>query len=459
MLVLPDKVKVTLDNLKKEYKFFVSLKKINNRYYLYRQTTAWNKEKKKLKVISTYLGRILDNGAFIKKEITKEDELENAKAIILARGGKVIFPQTDKLENLSLSDVDPIEKKIITTLSMNSRSASGLIEMQTGMKRSTIYTKIKQLEKKYGIFYTTEINIHKFGYFRFLVMAKFIDKKPSPEEIFNAVQNEPKIQLVTILNGRYDLLMYVLAESNEAIADLVIKIRKTSLSKYPTEWYIDSFAEGFNSVKVRDEFIDELKGKFNTKEYLVLKELNKNSVLPFTEIDRICNFDKGRSQYAYYRLFQEKKIIRTTIFMSKPPVKYIGIIFLYLIDYQKFISNRMKILQNIMSDTPSILNQYLLTGDIGIPKGIILFLPILKEGDLEDAKSKIDKLNLGARIETSIITNIILGQFLYRKLDVNYSRQYEVLVEQYHLPTVKRIDYKNMNKEASEDTKLELELD
>ncbi|MDE1870156.1 MAG: hypothetical protein KGH71_04195, partial [Candidatus Micrarchaeota archaeon] len=84
MLTLPDKIKVTLGRLRAEFKFHVSLKKINGKYYVYRQTTAWNKSTKKLKVLSTYLGRITGEGAFIKKEITQDDELENAKSVIVA---------------------------------------------------------------------------------------------------------------------------------------------------------------------------------------------------------------------------------------------------------------------------------------------------------------------------------------------------------------------------------------
>lgn len=49
-------------NIGKERGIPVEAKKIDNTYYLYRDTTRWNKEKKRCARVSYYIGRIYENG-------------------------------------------------------------------------------------------------------------------------------------------------------------------------------------------------------------------------------------------------------------------------------------------------------------------------------------------------------------------------------------------------------------
>ena len=63
----------TKNRLKQEYKFYIALSKINGKYYVYRHTTRWDKEIRKVKSISKYLGKINENGIFAQKAIIKEE--------------------------------------------------------------------------------------------------------------------------------------------------------------------------------------------------------------------------------------------------------------------------------------------------------------------------------------------------------------------------------------------------
>lgn len=59
--------------LKKEKakrKIPLEIKILNNNYYLYHSTTRWDKEKKKIRKVSGYIGRITPKGVIKKQGVT-----------------------------------------------------------------------------------------------------------------------------------------------------------------------------------------------------------------------------------------------------------------------------------------------------------------------------------------------------------------------------------------------------
>ena len=80
-------IKAQLEQLKKIAKFRLSLKVINNRYYVYEETGEWLKDRKQSRTISKYIGRITENGSFLKKKIRHDNEIEKAEALITEKGG------------------------------------------------------------------------------------------------------------------------------------------------------------------------------------------------------------------------------------------------------------------------------------------------------------------------------------------------------------------------------------
>jgi len=64
-----EEFKKELKILKKKYKSPLEIKKIGKSYYVYTSTTVWDKEKKKRKKISRYLGKLTDNGFREKEEV------------------------------------------------------------------------------------------------------------------------------------------------------------------------------------------------------------------------------------------------------------------------------------------------------------------------------------------------------------------------------------------------------
>ncbi|MGH2639978.1 MAG: hypothetical protein ACRDF4_11975, partial [Rhabdochlamydiaceae bacterium] len=91
MKKLPSAVADALERARKELGGNVSVSRLNGHYYLYRRSTRWDKEKKRVRSVADYLGKITDEGTFIRKG-AGEDSLERAREVIVARGGSVVLP-------------------------------------------------------------------------------------------------------------------------------------------------------------------------------------------------------------------------------------------------------------------------------------------------------------------------------------------------------------------------------
>jgi DNA-binding Lrp family transcriptional regulator len=442
---LPLKVTEAYDKLKREYPFYVALKKINGKYYLYKQTSHAD-ENKKVKVITEYLGRVKDDGVFIKKVISKDTELENAKTLILARGGKVILPERNE-EGVYIPTkktlLDEIEGRLLTVLSTNARASLSFLGKQIGLTPSTTYSKISNLENKYGIKYIAEIDIEKFGYLRFFIMVKFLDDIPNIPDLKETLSKDPRVQLAFLIKGDYDLVIYALAKNinTEETLDIMVSLKSGILSKYRSKWYTVPFYEHFSFVPLRTEFIDSIGKSLLKREYAVLKELNIDGSADFSKIDKKYGFDNGRARYTYYKLKEAGKIKRITISLHKLPIKYIGMIFKEFIDQNQFMKNRSLSLLDIIKETGLPINRYVLTGDIGNPGASLIFMPVFKDDDLINAVEDLKKLDLGVELKTAIITTQLVGSFCYRRIDYAYSKQYDILVEKYHYNLPDKINY------------------
>ncbi|MGA7713016.1 MAG: hypothetical protein WCA81_14015, partial [Rhizomicrobium sp.] len=147
MAEVPDVILSTYKRVSNEYPSFVALKRINDKYYLYSQTTRYDKKEKKQKTVSKYLGRITAEGVFIKKSRTSEkDDLEIAKEVIEAHGGKVVLPETAgnnvqvAVKNLTLDEIDD---RILTAMSMNARASAAFIETCMSLEQGAAESRIK----------------------------------------------------------------------------------------------------------------------------------------------------------------------------------------------------------------------------------------------------------------------------------------------------------------------------
>lgn len=433
------------------------VRRISGKYYLYRDTVE-HLDNGVRKISTKYLGRITDDGTFIKKG-TKGDELEMAKSIIIAHGGRVILPYHEDIAAKALT-TNEIDNKILIILSMNSRATLPFIAKRIGLSTSAVENRINQLEKRYQLEYISEINTEKLGYLKFLIFVKFIDNVPPRNDIEKVMKAEPRVQLALLLNGgNYNLIIYVLVETNQEVSHLARKLMlNEGIRKYSAEWYTTPFYETYDFVPLREDFMDSLKGKLahhkdlfgeNTskkttellkREFAVLKELNTNAKTEFTEIDKKYEFDKGRAQYSYHKLIENGLLKRTTVSLRKLPINYIEVLYVKIINPDEFYMTRSHLLASIMEKTNEPLNNYVLAGDIGMPNGVLLFAPVYDANKANKIREELIK-SKGSTIQSAIVIDVLIGKLCYRKFDTSYSIQYKVLVDQYGMKPSQREDY------------------
>ncbi|MDE1856361.1 MAG: hypothetical protein KGH49_03975, partial [Candidatus Micrarchaeota archaeon] len=262
-------------------------------------------------------------------------------------------------------------------------------------------------------------------------------------------ENEPSIQFCATLKGEYDLLLYIIADKDLGITDVILdRIVKNALPNYTLTWHIKIALDLYNFIPIRELFFDMLKERvwrrskdnprplprnIKLRDYLLLKELNLNSIESFRHIDVKHNLDYGNSRYSYFDLQNKKIISRPTINMTKLPLKYNAIVEMTVLQRTEFEKTRNYYRAEVVKDTKYPINKYALSCSIRDPNGVILIMPIIENDWLENTMANLENKVKGVRFTASIITSILIGDLCYRLFDNLHSLQYRNLVESSNL--------------------------
>jgi DNA-binding Lrp family transcriptional regulator len=435
---IPLAIRKAFLQVKREYAFYVALIKINGNYYVYRRSSKWNKQTHSRKSISEYLGKIDSKGNYIKKEIKHS-----------------ILPAD--LPSRSSNKIDLSENKMLTLLSMNARAnLSYYGKSLLGLGPSMTFYRVKHMENKYSIKYLTEIGVERLGYAPYIAFVKFEDRMPSMDELREELKNEPSVQIAGMLSGEYDLFIYFLAENNDQASEITYQIRKgKKIESYLSKWYVTPFKAYYGFVPLRDEFFQILKEKvwsrtkekphpesnqLTEKEYRVLRELNSSGTKDFSEIDKSSDLHRGGTQYIYHKL-KEKGIIRRATLTLDLPLKYSVMLLVKVIDQKAFSETRNNLLSEVISESELPVNKYVLEGDIGAPHGILFVEPIFDDEQFRKSVEKLSNEIKGVAVSSLIITNVLVGNFCYRKFDNRYARHHDLLIESGAIAFTSRYNY------------------
>lgn len=460
MRKIPSKIEDSFEKIERQYPFRVVLKRINGKYYVYKERGIWLKEKAKTKTISEYLGRITEDGLYIKKAFSAKDDLENAKALIVEKGGEIIWhgKHEGALPEAPHVTATEVDLKLLMALSMNARMPGPRLARIAGISEQTVYSRVKSLEKRYGIRYLAETDMFKLGFLEYIVFVKFTNKYPEIEEMKRAASEEAKVQFAAVTKGDYDMIMYIFDESSGAAMDTMWRMRSQSpLKSYDATWWLSPISMNYGFMPFRDEFFERiLKGRIWTRsedslrplpgqllqrEFNVMRELNRNGVKEFSEIDRSNGMPQNTSRYTYYKLKEKTGIInRITMTMEKLPMRYLGVMLLKYENGEAYRNTRAELLKEVII-YGQLANKYAYEGDIGVPESIMLFMPVMEEKELDATVEDLNKKVSGIRTTTLLVTNVLVGNLCYRRFDNAYSRQYEILVEKFNTRQEKKENY------------------
>ncbi len=438
-LELPEKISATLKLLEKRAGYNITVVKISGKYYVYHLTSK--KSGNKREVTNLYFGKIDADGRFFPSQKARLDGLDASFG--RSGSGKTDDPQ-DKL-----MCPDSTDKKILEIISSDGRASISDIAANIGFTKSITERRLHKLEHDYKISYTLEFGPRPFSFFRYVVLVRFIGEPPGNEEMKRIFDEEPRVQLAVLLKGKYDLMLYMLAEDTQKLEDTIYRMRSSKeLYRHKMLWHVSYITYAYGYTPIRDKFIEFLKtriwkrsretprrlpGQITEREYNVLRELNMDGRITFSEIDRKVGLENNASSYTYYKLLENLTIERVTISMQALPMMYSAIIIVPQTDMQRFNNNRNAVFKNFIEnpDTPS--SRYAIEGDFGSPYGLFFIRPIYNES-LNSVEEEMKNVLKADNIRSYVITEIMVGSIGYRRLPYEDTYQFKELQETGNAP-------------------------
>ena len=433
---LPDKVRHVFEEMKNNGKRKLSLVFIKGNYYVNEYTTHFSGKYGRTITVSRYIGKIDPDGTFTEAKHRKQETMvKNVKEFI---SNKESISIQDKLMHPDNTDTAMLE-----ILSADGRITITKLAKRLSMSVAACKYRLKRLEQRYSIRYTVEFGPRPFGFFRYIALVKFSHEKPDIEEFKKVLEKEPLVQMVLPLSGSYHFLLYFLAENTQLLEDTIYRIRSApTISRFKAYWNVTYISRAYGYVPMRQEFVDSLsekvwhksresprrnKDQLLEREYIVLKELNANGRINFSDLDAKYGLGAGASDYTYNRLVKNGIIERITINMMSIPMKYPMLFIAKQPDIEGFNAyrNEFRIKLITLPNTPT--NKYAIMGDIGSPYGFLFIMPVYTSAS-EAEKELMDLSKQKIRdIEGLIITDIALGSIGFRRAPIEITNQYKYL--------------------------------
>ena len=430
---LPKVVEDTLNSLKIKYGENLTVGRVRDNFYVSAYNVIVNPITKIRDMTKMeYVGSISPKGKF---SPAKRRKMENFEAY------------NKEFKKLQIQNfISENEAKVLRNLSMNSRMPITEIAKQVGVTNATAASMIKRLTERLNINYFAYLNLKSLGYLRYLILFKFINKKPSLDEIKEAFENDPRVLLVATIKGSYDLMVYFCLESDKQVMTFVYKWLSEKLQKYKARKYVVPFSPVYGSVPVREPFFNLLKERIwhrtreqprklswqlTESEFKILRDLAMDGNIQFKELALRNGLSAPAVSYIFEKLKQRKIINYMTLNMNNIPLKYYVVFVIKILDFDTYYKHdREGLIKEELDYKYPWINKYSFVADIGTPVGEIYIAPILNEDDYQTYE-QIFKYFKSIEITSWLITDVIIGSFANRNFDNIYALGYKVLVEEY----------------------------
>ncbi|HVC58274.1 MAG TPA: Lrp/AsnC family transcriptional regulator [Candidatus Acidoferrales bacterium] len=459
MVELPERVRATLEALKREYGTYLEIKPVNKRYSVFEATSRYDPSIGRSRKVTHYLGWITADGVMVPARHRQPKLQDVARAIAREEAvQKMNLQELEQDTGEQRQAANRYENAILMNLSMNGRISHKTIAQRIGLKPTAAEYQIRKVEQKYGVSYLAEIDVNKLGYLEFVMLIKFEGARPSNENIRETLAKNPMVQMCATLKGEYDLLIYALAESDFKIADERLEnFRSTTFTGYPAEWHIKLAYTRYGDMPLRAEFFELLgqkvwhrakdrprpkPGELTQRDFIVLKDLAANGTSQFINIDAKNGLAKGGAQYTYYRLLERGIVKRITINMRAAPFKSIGVVFSKRVLLSEFEKTRAKLRKSVIEYPDHPTNKYSLIMDIWDPDGGIRIAPLYRGESVDQLVEGLGSLARGVEFTGSLVSEILIGELCHRRFDNSYTTHYESLVKSGDMSYEQPLTYK-----------------
>jgi len=225
------------------------------------------------------------------------------------------------------------EQVVLRELSEDSRATVTSIAKAAKCSRITAINTMEKLTRDLDLRFTLELNGDRLGIGeKYLVAVKFREK-PKEDFLREFFKNDRYAQSVYLVNGKFDLLIYVVADKAVNYIKWETSIAE-SLSNYgPTIMPSRHVFAHFGYMPMNDsfnDFIGEEQG-IDTIDKGMLKVLNANSRATYRELGKRLGISEATARYRLFRLMKRRFITRFTIAAQNPGSSYSSVV--YFINY------------------------------------------------------------------------------------------------------------------------------
>ena len=228
--------------------------------------------------------------------------------------------------------LDLKDKKILFELEQDSQQSLNQLAKKVGLKKETVFHRIKNLEMK-GIIkkYLIEIDVYKLGFQFYPMLIRYQDTTPEiEEEIYLYLKGNKYVAWLTKCEGAWDINLTLITKGNSELNDFL----NVFLSKYgqylsdkhvfiTTE--IHYFKRGFWLNKPTAQTVStsgEKKIEIDELEFKLLKILASDARKPLIELGGTLRTSPKNISYRIKKLEKEKIIQGSRILVDFSKIGY-----------------------------------------------------------------------------------------------------------------------------------------
>lgn len=362
---------------------------------------------------------------------------------------------------MELKNKQQLKGRMLRLLSVDARISMQDLANQLKTTKVNAYNLFNELANEYGLRFVPEIGIDKLwkwefikrarlrtkrgilaeaveelpltGFGEYLILIKFIGKRPADEEIVKAVGNSYAPQFAAKTKGEYDLVIYAVERSYEDAVRFTDTLGK-NLSKYKMLAYTSRVWGSFGFFPLNNKLIEQF-DIFDTYKNLLfgLNEAGRNT---FTEIGKHYNQGPAQMLYAYDRLARTEILKRVTYFESKPKNGF-GVLAVVKTQSEKeFDESKDRWFARLTKEYEKRENECVFICDTPSPKGLVVVADFPTRSAANRFLSSMRSSLKGAQVGSMQLGKVLVGSMGVRDFDMRYASQYKSLERKKLVPAV-----------------------
>jgi DNA-binding Lrp family transcriptional regulator len=311
---------------------------------------------------------------------------------------------------------EEILSKISHELYINSRIPVSELVKKLGTSHQTVSKYIKELETRYSLRYTLDVNLSKLGFWEPRIITLKLDGMPDKKKLADHIKNYTFVQNAYLGKGDFDIIIHAVAPMTESYVGWEYTMR-IELNRYKPKIEIatlNNFTEGFLPLKKETILMSD---KITNNEKVLLSLLMDNSRMKLKDLIKKSGLSQMKVIYCIRKLEDNGVIKRFTTSIQKPDKNFFIFSGISIIPNETHHSIFLKKLVSEIvpnENKNNISTDYSVICDTSGHFDSVTFT-CFRDGDTmyKRGPELIERLwkDEHPRIETSILTEVLVGQW------------------------------------------------